>query len=56
MTARYPGRDGEEVAGRLNDAGVIVSPRFGATRFSVHHFNDERDIDAALDVLATILG
>jgi selenocysteine lyase/cysteine desulfurase len=56
VTARYPSRDGEEVAGRLNDAGVIVSPRFGATRFSVHHFNDERDIDAALDVLATILG
>lgn len=55
VTARYPGRDGEEVAGRLNEAGVMVSPRFGATRFSVHHFNDERDIDAALDVLATIL-
>jgi cysteine desulfurase / selenocysteine lyase len=55
VTARYPGRDGEEVAGRLNDAGVIVSPRFGATRFSLHHFNDETDVDAALDVLAGIL-
>ena len=55
VTARYPGRDGEEVAARLNEAGVIVSPRFGATRFSLHHFNDERDVDAALHVLATIL-
>jgi cysteine desulfurase / selenocysteine lyase len=55
VTARYPGRDGEEVAGRLNDAGVIVSPRFGATRFSLHYFNDERDVDAALQVLATLL-
>jgi cysteine desulfurase / selenocysteine lyase len=55
VTARYPDRDGEEVAGRLNDAGVIVSPRFGATRFSLHYFNDERDVDAALHVLATLL-
>ena len=55
VTARYPGRDGEEVAARLNDAGVIVSPRFGATRFSLHHFNDETDVDTALEVLATIL-
>jgi selenocysteine lyase/cysteine desulfurase len=55
VTARYPGLDGEEVAGRLNDAGVIVSPRFGATRFSLHYFNDERDVDAALHVLATLL-
>ena len=55
VTARYPGRDGEEVAGLLNHAGVIVSPRFGATRFSLHFFNDERDVDAALHVLATLL-
>jgi selenocysteine lyase/cysteine desulfurase len=55
VTARYPGRDGEEVAGRLNGAGVIVSPRFGATRFSLHFFNDESDVDRALDTLARIL-
>ena len=55
VTARYPGRDGEEVAARLNDAGVLVSPRFGATRFSLHHFNDEADVDAALARLETIL-
>jgi selenocysteine lyase/cysteine desulfurase len=55
VTARYPGRDGEEVARRLNEAGVIVSPRFGATRFSLHFFNDESDVDRALDTLAHIL-
>ena len=55
VTARYPGRDGEEVAARLNEAGVIVSPRFGATRFSVHFFNDETDVDTALDTLRAIL-
>jgi selenocysteine lyase/cysteine desulfurase len=55
VTARYPGRDGEEVAGRLNDAGVIVSPRFGATRYSLHYFNDEGDVDRALETLGRIL-
>jgi len=55
VTARYPGRDGEAVAAQLNDAGVIVSPRFGATRFSLHYFNDEEDVDRALDTLAQIL-
>jgi selenocysteine lyase/cysteine desulfurase len=55
VTARYPGRDGEEVAARLNDAGVIVSPRFGATRFSVHFFNDETDVDRALETVEELL-
>jgi cysteine desulfurase/selenocysteine lyase len=55
VTARYPGRDGEAVAAQLNDAGVIVSPRFGATRFSVHFFNDERDVDRALETLSGML-
>jgi cysteine desulfurase/selenocysteine lyase len=55
VTARYPGRDGEAVAAQLNEAGVIVSPRFGATRFSLHYFNDEEDVDRALDMLARIL-
>jgi selenocysteine lyase/cysteine desulfurase len=55
VTARYPGRDGEEVAAELNAAGVIVSPRFGATRFSLHYFNDEEDVDRALETLGRIL-
>lgn len=55
VTARYADRDGEEVAEELNRAGVIVSPRFGATRFSLHYFNDEDDVDRALETLARIL-
>ena len=48
-------RFAEDVSARLNEAGVIVSPRFGGTRFSMHFFNDESDVDRALDTLARIL-
>jgi selenocysteine lyase/cysteine desulfurase len=55
VTARFPGEDGEAVAARLNERGVVVSPRFGSTRYSVHVFNDEADVDRALDVTAAVL-
>jgi selenocysteine lyase/cysteine desulfurase len=55
VTARFPGRDGEAVAAQLNAAGVIVSPRFGSTRFSTHIFNRVSDVDCALDVLERVL-
>jgi selenocysteine lyase/cysteine desulfurase len=55
VTARFPGRDGEEVAACLNEAGVIVSPRFGSTRFSTHVFNHAADIDHALSVVERVL-
>jgi selenocysteine lyase/cysteine desulfurase len=55
VTARYPDRNGEEVAAELNQRGAIVSPRFGATRFSIHFFNDEEDVERALDLLEQIL-
>ena len=55
VTARFPGHDGEAVAAQLNAAGVIVSPRFGSTRFSTHLFNQESDVDRALSVLEEIL-
>lgn len=55
VTARFPGRDGEEVAAWLSRSGVVVSPRFGATRFSVHLFNCLQDIAIALDVLERAL-
>jgi selenocysteine lyase/cysteine desulfurase len=55
VTARFPGNDGEAVAARLNEAGIVVSPRFGSTRFSVHLFNDESDVDRGLDVTAAVL-
>lgn len=55
VTARFPGRDSETVAAELNARGVIVSPRFGSTRFSVHYFNDESDVERALEILAEVL-
>jgi cysteine desulfurase / selenocysteine lyase len=55
VTARFPGHDGMAVAARLNGAGVIVSPRFAATRFSIHHFNRAEDVDRALAVVETVL-
>jgi selenocysteine lyase/cysteine desulfurase len=55
VTARFPGRDGEAVAARLNDAGIIVSPRFGATRFSTHLFNGAGAVDHALAVVKRVL-
>jgi selenocysteine lyase/cysteine desulfurase len=55
VTARFLGRDGEKVAAELNRRGVIVSPRFGATRFAPHLFNDSRDIDRALEILGEVL-
>jgi cysteine desulfurase / selenocysteine lyase len=55
VTARFPGKDGEAVAARLNERAIVVSPRFGSTRFSTHVFNDEADVDRALDVSAEVL-
>jgi selenocysteine lyase/cysteine desulfurase len=55
VTARFPGADGEAVAARLNAAGVIVSPRFGSTRFSTHIFNCAADVDHALEVVERVL-
>jgi cysteine desulfurase / selenocysteine lyase len=55
VTARFPGKDGEAVAARLNERGIVVAPRFGSTRFSVHVFNDEGDVDRALEVTAAVL-
>ncbi len=55
VTARFPGRDSEEVAAWLNQSGVIVSPRFGSTRFSVHFFNTDADVERALDTLEATL-
>jgi selenocysteine lyase/cysteine desulfurase len=55
VSARFPGRDGEVVAAELNARGIVVSPRFGSTRLSVHFFNDETDVDRALDRLEAVL-
>ena len=55
VIARFPGREGPDVAARLADAGVIVSPRLGAVRFSLHVFNDSGDVERALAALGEIL-
>jgi selenocysteine lyase/cysteine desulfurase len=55
VTARFPGRDGEAIAAELTRRGVIVSPRVGSTRFSMHFYNSSADIDHALAVLDEVL-
>lgn len=55
VIARFPGRGGPEVVAALAEAGVIVSPRLGAVRFSFHHFNDSSDVGRTLDALEALL-
>jgi cysteine desulfurase / selenocysteine lyase len=55
VTARFPDRDGEAVAAELTSRGVIVSPRVGSTRFSMHFYNGSEDVDHALAVLDEVL-
>ena len=55
VTARFPGRDGEGIAAALTRRGVIVSPRVGSTRFSMHFYNNSDDVDRALAALDLVL-
>ena len=55
VTARFPGRDSEGIAAELTRRGVIVSPRVGSTRFSMHFYNNSHDVDHALAVLDEVL-
>jgi cysteine desulfurase/selenocysteine lyase len=55
VTARFPGRDGEAIAAELTRRGVIVSPRVGSTRFSMHFYNNSDDVDRALAALDLVL-
>lgn len=55
VTARFPGHDGEAIAAALTRRGVIVSPRVGSTRFSMHFYNSSDDVDHALAVLDKVL-
>jgi selenocysteine lyase/cysteine desulfurase len=41
----------EAIAAELTRRGVIVSPRVGSTRFSMHFYNDSDDVDRALAAL-----
>jgi selenocysteine lyase/cysteine desulfurase len=55
VTVRYPGRDAAGLAAALNEAKIIVSPRFGSVRFSMHYYNSSDDVDAALDTFARLV-
>jgi selenocysteine lyase/cysteine desulfurase len=55
VAARFPGRDGEAVAAELTRRGVIVSPRVGSTRFSMHFYNSSDDVECALSTLDEVL-
>jgi selenocysteine lyase/cysteine desulfurase len=55
VTARFPGHDGEAIAAALTERGVIVSPRVGSTRFSMHFYNSSDDVARALASLDEVL-
>jgi selenocysteine lyase/cysteine desulfurase len=48
---RAPDRPAEELHARLMAAGIRCAPRNGGIRFSPHFYNNDDDIDAALDAL-----
>jgi selenocysteine lyase/cysteine desulfurase len=55
VTVRYAGRDSAALAAALNDAKIIVSPRFKSVRFSMHYYNSSDDVDVALETFARLV-
>jgi cysteine desulfurase/selenocysteine lyase len=55
VTVRFPGHDHVQLARRLFDERVVVSPRMGALRIAPHLYNTADDIDRALEALAGVL-
>ena len=56
VSLRHPSRPAAEVQRRLAEAGVVVSPRGGGIRVSLHHYNDSSDITALVNALTTLQG
>ncbi len=54
VSLRHATRSVVVVQRLLAEAGVVVSPRGGGIRVSLHHYNDSSDITALVDALATI--
>ncbi len=54
VTAAVPGLDPEEVRARLAEADVVAAARGDGVRFSVHAWNDDDDIDAALNAVGSL--
>ena len=55
VNARFDGRRPERLVERLIEGGVIAGPRLGGVRFSPHLYNDESDVDRALQELQRVL-
>jgi len=43
--------DAAALVSRLADRGIVASSRGNGLRVSFHAYNDERDVDACLDVV-----
>lgn len=54
VTVAVPGVDAEDARARLAEADVIVATRGDGLRLSVHGWNDDDDIDAALAAVSTL--
>jgi len=55
VTIRFEEADYMEVAKKLGERGIIVSPRFESVRFSPHIYNTEEDVSKASEELKKIL-
>jgi len=54
VSLRHPSRSAAEVQRLLAEAGVIVSPRGGGIRVSLHHYNDSSDVTALVNALTAL--
>ena len=54
VSLRHATRPVPEVQRLLAEAGVVVSPRGGGIRVSLHHYNDSSDITALVDALTAL--
>jgi len=55
VTIRFKKADYMEVAKKLGDRGIIVSPRFESVRMSPHVYNSQEDISKASEELKKII-
>ena len=56
VTIRFEEADYMEVAKKLGEKGVIVSPRFESVRMSPHIYNTEEDLSKASEEIKEIIG
>jgi selenocysteine lyase/cysteine desulfurase len=54
ISLRHPTHPAIAVQRYLAHAGVVVSPRGGGIRVSLHHYNDSSDITALVDALTSL--